>query len=235
MKFPATLLPFQALHLLGRHSRNEAPDLKRKEGMELELPVQLLPTGVLRAALETVLAAQPDIRIVEFGARVVITQSTEACRRPPGQATVEPGGDDLSSVVLLTKLRDPGLIEAVLIGVQVFVDLDDPPRDLLEGVRRAARREAFCSTSLHGPILNALRSRLGRDFVSRTGDLDVRLTDREREVAELAAHLQSRDEIARELCISVATVKTHLANARRKMGVQKYGRLRHVNGWVRKD
>ena len=45
------------------------------------------------------------------------------------------------------------------------------------------------------------------------------LTNREREVAKLAAEGRSAREIARELYIGERTVETHLANAYAKLGV----------------
>ena len=51
------------------------------------------------------------------------------------------------------------------------------------------------------------------------------LTDREREVAELAARGLRNHEIAGELHISENTVKHHLKNAFQKMNIDRRSRL----------
>ncbi|MFB4319834.1 AAA family ATPase [Actinomadura sp. 21ATH] len=53
-----------------------------------------------------------------------------------------------------------------------------------------------------------------------------RLSPREREIADLAAAGHTNPDIAAELCLSDRTVKYHLANAMRKLGVTSRRRLR---------
>ncbi|MCP1311945.1 LuxR C-terminal-related transcriptional regulator [Paenibacillus tyrfis] len=52
------------------------------------------------------------------------------------------------------------------------------------------------------------------------------LTDREREVLEVLATGASNKEIGERLCISLATVKTHIINIYSKLGVS--GRIEAV-------
>ena len=47
-----------------------------------------------------------------------------------------------------------------------------------------------------------------------------RLTDRQREVAELVAQGLSNEEIAGRLFLSLATVKSHLTTSMRRLGVR---------------
>ena len=56
-------------------------------------------------------------------------------------------------------------------------------------------------------------------------ELTEALTDREREVAELAARGMRNSEIARALHISENTVKHHLKNAFQKMNIDRRSRL----------
>ncbi|WP_018112354.1 helix-turn-helix transcriptional regulator [Thermus igniterrae] len=54
------------------------------------------------------------------------------------------------------------------------------------------------------------------------------LTQREKEVATLAALGLSNEEIAEELGISVKTVKTHLSLVFQKLGIRKRSQLAHI-------
>ena len=56
-------------------------------------------------------------------------------------------------------------------------------------------------------------------------ELAEALTDREREVAELAARGMRNGEIAQALHISENTVKHHLKNAFQKMNIDRRSRL----------
>jgi DNA-binding NarL/FixJ family response regulator len=51
------------------------------------------------------------------------------------------------------------------------------------------------------------------------------LTKREREVMQLVAHGLSNDEIAGRLCVSSATVKTHVNRAMTKLGARDRAQL----------
>jgi DNA-binding NarL/FixJ family response regulator len=53
----------------------------------------------------------------------------------------------------------------------------------------------------------------------------AQLTEREREVAGLAAHGMSNDEIAQALSISQATAKTHVSRAMVKLGARDRAQL----------
>jgi DNA-binding NarL/FixJ family response regulator len=198
--------------------------------MPSTIPVRLLLTGFLRGALEEAFAVDPEVEVVETGARVVVSQGAGGWKSPPAPPDHLAVFVDPAAVILLTSVRDPYLIEAALAGVQVFVDLQDPAEDLLTAVHRADRRQAFCSTSLHGALTQALRSGAGRRLFEAEACHSNGLTHRELEVARLAARHVTRDAIARELCVSIATVKTHLANARRKMGLRKNSRFEQLEG-----
>jgi DNA-binding NarL/FixJ family response regulator len=193
--------------------------------------VQVLSAGVLRAALEEVLRDQPGIRVVSANARVAIVNAgndwQNRIRRPERADTQL----DPQAVVLLTAGSQSDLVQAALLGVQVFVDPEDPRGELVEGIRRAALRQAYCSRTLHAAMVQGLRqsgpSRPGGVSELRTSPL----TDREWEVARLAGARMSNQQIAAALSISVPTVKTHLGNARRKLGISRRSQLSTVDSW----
>lgn len=71
-----------------------------------------------------------------------------------------------------------------------------------------------CPAEISGGLLRAL---FRRDRPSDEPDVDHALTRRESDVLQLIGHGYSNKEIARELCLSVATVKHHVHNVLDKL------------------
>jgi DNA-binding NarL/FixJ family response regulator len=112
-----------------------------------------------------------------------------------------------SKVVVLSGLSDPELIQAAFkrgaIGYVVkTINVDDLP---------AAIRQAVDGTAYHARGLPALNE----DAAATTAGL----TERELTVMELVGRGLSNKEIARELWVGEPTVKFHLVNIYRKLGV----------------
>lgn len=82
---------------------------------------------------------------------------------------------------------------------------DDPPEEIVAGIRVAAEGASPLSPRIAADLLGVLRSELANSN-------DPELTVREREVLELLADGQSNGEIAAGLSISVPTVKRHLSH-----------------------
>ena len=91
------------------------------------------------------------------------------------------------------------------------------PEALVEAVRTVAAGD--------GLIAPAVTRRLIAEFAcapvapAPSAELD-RLTEREREVLELVARGRSNAEIARELMVGPATVKTHVGRVLTKLGLR---------------
>jgi DNA-binding NarL/FixJ family response regulator len=76
------------------------------------------------------------------------------------------------------------------------------------------RGEVRCSPRISGWLLRELRHR------PNISELGERLTSREIQILRLISQGLSNKEIARELGISVATVKNHVHSVLEKLGVQ---------------
>jgi DNA-binding NarL/FixJ family response regulator len=126
-------------------------------------------------------------------------------------------------LILTTFDHDEYVIEALGAGASGFVIKNTDPGQLLHGIRVVAGGEALLSPGL--------TRRLVARLVDRAANLQVnagalaQLTEREREVAGLAAHGMSNDEIARRLVISPATAKTHINRAMTKLGARDRAQL----------
>jgi DNA-binding NarL/FixJ family response regulator len=119
-------------------------------------------------------------------------------------------------LVLTTFHADAYILDALRAGASGFLLKDTPPELLLAGIRTVAAGEALLAPSV--------TRRLIRDFVNRpTADpralpalLDP-LTAREKEMLIHVASGHSNTEIAAQLNISVATVKTHVSRLLTKL------------------
>lgn len=93
------------------------------------------------------------------------------------------------------------------------------PEELADGVRRAARGETVLSPAVAPTVFAALR----RGPQADTHGDPHELTAREREVMTLVAAGLSNREIAAKLVVSEKTVKNHVHNSYRKLGVTRRG------------
>ena len=109
-------------------------------------------------------------------------------------------------LVLTTYDTDTDILRAVEAGATGYLLKDTPREQLVSAVRAAARGETVLAPPLAAKLMRQVRG----------GD---QLTPREVEVLELVAHGRSNPEIARELFIGEATVKTHLLHVFDKLGV----------------
>ena len=187
---------------------------------------------LLRQALRTVLAAQPDI-----GAIVEATDGKEAVdlserTRPDvvvmdSQLPVVSGVEATqlikrrtrnTKVLLLTLGADEELVmEMLRAGASGCVLKDADVGELVTAVRVAANGGSYLSPEIE--------EKLVRSYVNRAGRLEEprrardQLSVREREVLQLAAEGHSTRAIAGLLCLSTKTVEHHRASLLAKLGL----------------
>ena len=122
-------------------------------------------------------------------------------------------------LILTTFDLNEYVYQAMRVGASGFLLKDVPRRQLIEGVRTVAAGDAL--------LAPAITRRLIEQFVKRP-PASVRplptkvetLTPRELQVFELVARGGSNAEIADELYVSEATVKTHVAHALAKLDLR---------------
>lgn len=139
-------------------------------------------------------------------------------------AEVEP--DQYARCVYVSRGDLSELLAATRLGIQVFVGFEDDTEVLSEAVRCASREEAFCSPTLLPRLLKVLRE--GPTAVAAPSEpcaAATTLSVREREIAALVAAGGSNEQVAERLFVSVATVKFHLGNVYRKLGISRRGQL----------
>jgi DNA-binding NarL/FixJ family response regulator len=154
---------------------------------------------------------QPDVVLMDI--RMPGRDGLDATRDLVEQAV------DTRVLILTTFDLNEYVYEAMRHGASGFLLKDVPRSQLLEGVRTVAGGDAL--------LAPAITRRLIEQFVKRP-PASIRplppqlqeLTARELEVLRLVARGRSNTEIAGELVVSEATVKTHVAHALRKLGLR---------------
>ena len=135
-----------------------------------------------------------------------------------------PGGGGVDAIAELTRRRsrarvlvlttydtDSDTLPAIEAGATGYLLKDAPRDDLFAAVRAAAEGRTVLSPAVASRLVSAVRAP-----ASSAGSLSAR----EREVLALVARGTSNREIARELFVSEATVKTHLTHVYGKLGVK---------------
>lgn len=103
-------------------------------------------------------------------------------------------------------------------GVSSYVTREQSPDELVAAIESAARGEALCSPR----VVAALLERVAALASEREPVLpSVRLTAREQEIIALIDLGFSNKQIARELCIELATVKNHVHHILAKLKVTR--------------
>jgi two-component system, NarL family, response regulator DegU len=187
--------------------------------------------AVLRESLATLLETQPDMRVVGKAAN-----GNEALRlvqerhphvllldlfMPEGNGfevlrVLDREGSRVASVVLTGSESQMDYLQVVRLGARGLVLKGDPPTQLFSAIREVASGELWFPPDIAQGVLNAMA---GETREEKPGNIG-RLSERERQIAQLVANgLRNRD-IAAELKISENTVKRHLQSIFDKTGAR---------------
>jgi RNA polymerase sigma factor (sigma-70 family) len=169
------------------------------------------------AAVDLARRTRPDVVLMDI--RMPNLDGLDATRRIAG----EPDLAGVHVLILTTFDHDEYVIEALGAGAGGFVIKNTNPGQLLHGIRVVAGGEALLSPGLTRRLIARLVDRSPNRQVNASAL--ARLTEREREVAGLAAYGMSNDEIAEALTISQATAKTHVSRAMAKLGARDRAQL----------
>lgn len=180
---------------------------------------------VVRAGLRAVIDSEPDMHVVEehstaeallahvrSGGRadVLLLDLQFGPGRLGGAAAtrqiVQAGGPPV--LILTTYGSDSDILTAVEAGATGYLLKDAPTDELASAIRAAAAGSVTLGPAVQARLVDRMR---------RPG---ISLTLRELEILRMVALGRSNDAIARELVVSRATVKSHLAHAYDKLGVQ---------------
>jgi DNA-binding NarL/FixJ family response regulator len=192
--------------------------------------------GIVRTGLRMILDAQPDIEVVGeavdgrdalelarrlrpdvclFDIRMPELDGIELTRRLAGPDVADP----LAIVVITTFDLDEYVHGALKAGARGFLLKDAGPELLAQAVRSAASGDALIAPSVTARLLSTFSDLEPSASEPAAQPLDP-LTEREEEVLVTVARGRTNVEIADDLCISLSTVKSHLASLMSKLGAR---------------
>ncbi|NDL58781.1 response regulator transcription factor [Phytoactinopolyspora mesophila] len=170
-----------------------------------------------RAGVDTVRTLVPDVVLMDI--RMPELDGLAALR----EITADPALSDVRVVMLTTFELDEYVFEALRGGASGFVLKDAAPDELLHAVRVVADGASLLSPSVTRRVIEQFSA---RGASSRTPHPQLeRLTEREREIMAWVATGRSNDEIAAELVVSPATVRTHVGRAMVKLHARDRAQL----------
>ena len=207
--------------------------------MILEAAGDIAVIGEAATGAEAVSAASalhPDVICMDV--QMPDMDGLEATRR----IVAERSGDDAPTVVVVTTFdRDDYLFQALQAGASGFLLKNAGPEELITAVRVAAAGDALLAPAVTRRVIERFAAQLSDAPASSarssappatassppppapppapTG-IPIDLTEREAEVLHLVAQARSNAEIAAELYIGEATVKTHVSNVLAKLGAR---------------
>ena len=182
----------------------------------LETAPDVVVVGEARDGLEAVaLAASTSPDVVVMDVEMPGIDGLEATRRLLEAAA--PGGPAV--LVLTTFGRGEYLFRALRAGASGFLLKTSSPEELIEAIAVVHRGDALLAPELTRRVVAAAIAEAVVPVIVPSPRLAA-LTDREREVLDRMATGCSNAEIARELYLGEATVKTHVSNVLTKLGLR---------------
>jgi DNA-binding NarL/FixJ family response regulator len=161
-------------------------------------------------AVDTARALQPDVVVMDI--RMPVLDGLAATEQIVGEIPA------IRVLVLTTFDLDEYVFRALRAGASGFVLKDTPLDELVSAIKLVAAGEALLAPRITRKVIERFASRtstLGSDATPLPD-----LTAREREVLRLIVRGLANIEIASQLYISEATVKTHVRSMLLKLGLR---------------
>ena len=169
------------------------------------------------AAYDRAMELHPDVVLMDI--RMPLEDGISATRK----IVAEPSLSGTRVLVLTTFDVDEYVYDALQAGASGFMLKDSEPDDIVRAIRTVADGDALIQPSITRRLIETFVDSRARDAHAAV-ELSV-LTDREREILRMVARGMSNEQIAEELVISPATVKTHVARIMGKLDAHDRAQL----------
>jgi DNA-binding NarL/FixJ family response regulator len=164
-------------------------------------------------AIRKVMQLRPDVVVLDLMLRGV--QGLEVLRQVHAEVP-------RTRVVVLSMHSDLGYVaEAVQNGAAAYVRKASPSSEVVHAIREAVAGNRYFSKEISEAEVDAYLKSVGPSGL----DPYATLTNREREVLQLAAQGYTNNQIAAALCIGRRTVETHRSNLMHKLGLKNQAEL----------
>jgi DNA-binding NarL/FixJ family response regulator len=165
-----------------------------------------------RAAVAAAGAHSPDVIVMDVRMPEMdgIAATETITREHPG----------VRVLILTTFDLDEYAFAGLRAGASGFLLKNAPPDELVGAIRTVAAGDAVVAPRVTRRLLETFAQRLPTAAQASRDQRLAQLTDREREVLLAIALGQSNQEIAASLCVSEATVKSHVSRMLAKLGLR---------------
>jgi len=164
-----------------------------------------------REALDVIARCSPDVVLMDV--RMPVMDGIEATRR------VVASGGHARVLILTTFDLDDYVYAALRAGASGFLLKDAPAEQLITAVHVIAAGDALLAPSVTRLLIEEVSRRPAVDASAVAPGL-AELTERELEVLKLMARGMSNGEIATQLYLGEATVKTHVGRVLTKLNLR---------------
>jgi len=187
--------------------------------------------AMVRAGFRLILESEPDIEVVgetENGSETISAvsrlkpdvvlmdiQMPEIDGLEATRQIIQKQAEQESRILILTTFeREEYIFQALRSGASGFILKNASPEELIAAVRTVAEGNALLAPSVTKVIIEEFM----KTSLPNSGNTELdKLTEREIEVLKLIAKGRTNSEIAAELFVGEATVKTHVSNILTKM------------------
>jgi two-component system nitrate/nitrite response regulator NarL len=156
-------------------------------------------------ALDGIREQRPDVAVLDLRLPVLTAREVLAQLVEEGLST--------RVLILSAHLEGEAIVDCLELGATGYMAKDATRADILDAIRTVASGQAVISTEAQTHMADEIRR--------RAQNAQGALSAREREILGLLAQGASAPDIARQLYLSPATVKTHLHNVYEKLGVSE--------------
>ncbi|EDY56278.1 two component LuxR family transcriptional regulator [Streptomyces sviceus ATCC 29083] len=167
-------------------------------------------------AIVLVRTTRPDVVVTDLNLQTI--SGLEMIRRLGKE-------EEPPSVVVFTASEDDKTVSDVLhASASCLLGKDASPQELITAIQAAAAGQTMLAPSIAARLVSWFRAQPEPQEAVMCPEV-AELTPREREVTRMVALGMSTEEVASELIIGEATVRTHLYRVRTKLGVRDRAEL----------